>query len=1605
MKNIILLNNLVIDLDNIEYLLNKTNNKTFKIYNVHIDEFTKNIIILTNYAIYVFSIIGDNNEDLSNFTFSNKNLINQIEFNKNTLDILSKVKSLNDIKLFLFKNEDNSFYILLSSGEFITNYDNTLMISTSNKQIIRIINEIDEQSTIVCAKLSPNLEHIILIYDNYTILHLNYDFEIINQCELDDGEGTSDIVKDKLKEADLSFKGDSEYFVVHYKIGNGSKCLVRDLKLNIIKGPAKADNKVIYSVAEGVISNYQIPIAWQPFGSNFGLFNLLLNSIHFAEKNCLRHGELNIKNLTKNSNDTQECKFLINDLNIVTRVKQMLFSREHTILILGLNYYCKISNNFVCSQVMFFYRSNYNWSLKYSKYFDSIDAFNNKNFEINCIKSSEINPLKYYILLENNNSIKSLYVIDFKLDYILSLTNNNTDNDSCTIISQCSNILKFTPLMYGVIPPPMCLKELEIDNKLPFLITTYLNRYYVLSETGLSIIQNIKNEYKLLVNIKHNSFKNVKCPKFFIVLEETDINSKCMSNNTDIQLNSNSTIPNSVYLFVVSLGINNNFKEEPNDLLNIININNLNSDTKLDKNIKTISIICNKVFGLFNSLSNNNIIDKKYFRNKKPRDFQQQENKLENTNYLNKADMLIKNLNSNSCASKDFLSSDIFNKIDKNVSKDSPILDLNDSKSLYNNFNMNEEYMNYKENSIYDNKKKRQEDSFYIIMNSENNTKDIIKVNFNLHELNFNNSNEDNKHESFNSCFNNKEIVFNCMSNPIKVKTTFIGYDDFNEYVIILNKNKKLIINDVTVASEITSFEIYKNFLIMTQSSNSSYSTLHLINLNDKEFTDNLEANTFNNKYIPDFNSKSIYIRTIERGSLIVGITKETVVLQAPRGNLESFNPRLLVLFNIKELILNNNYSEAFNSIRKQKINMNFLYDIDPESFIRNSDLIISQINNPNYLNLLINSLLNELSDEANQTGGNMYSSQGKIVSLKTEEFCSRYINNKINMVCNAFLTSLGIDSSNHEKSVYNSKYITTILQLYTKLQPPKYFEALTLLRNCDSLHADQGLEYLCWIVNSNIIYDFALKTYDFELIIMVAKKTQKDPKEYLPYLEKLKNMDPCYMKFTINYDLKDYKSAVIELSLGGNQYFLKVIELIQKFNLYDSIKFLYTKKEHLELRKKLFSLYSINLFNNNKYIEAASAALKSCNEDLAIMCYIKNADFYRFINTIMLNSNKFICGKNNVLKIYNYIDNNISVNDFINSTINNTKSNSNKNNKHDNIQEFKLENIIVDIINYSVSFKKYDELDKILLYFDNICNNKHNNESNLEILKLITCSSEKNELNNNFFLTNIYTRVLEAYCILKKWNNAYFMSCKYTNNIYRKDIKINTQLPVISDTNNETTNLEEILYHKIKFEANLIKNEITSIIKDFNEKLNRLLIVQSEKKQDPNLLEKFNQDIYLEDNFSETGSVISSNSSHNSHKSNISSKTKKSNISKLTKKAKNKLNKRNIKQGSPLEEDYLLIVLHELREKYKNVNYENEIKDLCYVLTLFELTNQSSEIAELYELFTNKLNKSYPLYNAYQQEFINKYPDIKMLFNNLANSNNYDSLTSKLDNTKNNNK
>lgn len=99
--------------------------------------------------------------------------------------------------------------------------------------------------------------------------------------------------------------------------------------------------------------------------------------------------------------------------------------------------------------------------------------------------------------------------------------------------------------------------------------------------------------------------------------------------------------------------------------------------------------------------------------------------------------------------------------------------------------------------------------------------------------------------------------------------------------------------------------------------------------------------------------------RSIERGAKLVTVmpTTYSVVLQMPRGNLETIYPRALVLAAIRRSIEAQRYDEAFLTCRGQRVDMNILHDHDPERFMTSIAQIVTQITRVEHIDLLLSQL------------------------------------------------------------------------------------------------------------------------------------------------------------------------------------------------------------------------------------------------------------------------------------------------------------------------------------------------------------------------------------------------------------------------------------------------------------------------------------------------------------------------------------------------------------------------------------------------------------------------------------------------------------------------
>ena len=80
---------------------------------------------------------------------------------------------------------------------------------------------------------------------------------------------------------------------------------------------------------------------------------------------------------------------------------------------------------------------------------------------------------------------------------------------------------------------------------------------------------------------------------------------------------------------------------------------------------------------------------------------------------------------------------------------------------------------------------------------------------------------------------------------------------------------------------------------------------------------------------------------------------------------------------------------------------------------------------------------------------------------------------------------------------------------------------------------ADSALNFILLLVNVNELFDVALGLYDFDLVLLVAEKSDKDPKEFLPFLNELKKLPNENYRWEIIKDI--FKMFIRNLSLEVN--------------------------------------------------------------------------------------------------------------------------------------------------------------------------------------------------------------------------------------------------------------------------------------------------------------------------------------------------------------------------------------------------------------------------------------------------------------------------------------
>lgn len=403
--------------------------------------------------------------------------------------------------------------------------------------------------------------------------------------------------------------------------------------------------------------------------------------------------------------------------------------------------------------------------------------------------------------------------------------------------------------------------------------------------------------------------------------------------------------------------------------------------------------------------------------------------------------------------------------------------------------------------------------------------------------------------------------------------------------LLALSNRFDLFCNGEILVSRCTSFHLHGEFLLITTCDN----TLQCFFMsNEKESKKGHHFQTVDNAS-----------QRIEKGSWIVrSIAGRTeVILQAPRGNLEVVHPRLLVLSLISQHLDNLKFGDAFLLMKRHRIDMNLLYDHNPEKFLNCVDMVIDQLGSSAEINLFLTSLVK----------GDVSSSTYQMVyKVRPRPFMPVIDANKVNTVCDAVRHD--IEKKN------NNKLFQTLVTCYAKKQPPELDQALIKIKemkvsaeNGETSVPDSALKLLLCLVDASELYDNALGTYDFEIAVMVAEKTQKDPKQYIPFLNDLRSLEENYRKYKTDMELHRYKKALFHISKCGD-HFDECLDLIKSQRLYKDALYLFpASSDHF---KAVWRSYGDYLMEKRYFDDAGLAYLKSEDNEKALSAYHQSLDW-----------------------------------------------------------------------------------------------------------------------------------------------------------------------------------------------------------------------------------------------------------------------------------------------------------------------------------------------------------------------------------------------------------
>uniref|UniRef100_A0A0E0I2D9 Elongator complex protein 1 n=1 Tax=Oryza nivara TaxID=4536 RepID=A0A0E0I2D9_ORYNI len=299
------------------------------------------------------------------------------------------------------------------------------------------------------------------------------------------------------------------------------------------------------------------------------------------------------------------------------------------------------------------------------------------------------------------------------------------------------------------------------------------------------------------------------------------------------------------------------------------------------------------------------------------------------------------------------------------------------------------------------------------------------------------------------------------------------------------------------------------------------------------------------------------HITVWEKGAKLIGVLhgdEAAVIMQTTRGNLECIYPRKLVLVSIVQALVQGRFRDAFDMVRRHRIDFNMVVDYCGwKSFMKSAADFVKQVNNLSHITEFVCSIKNEnVSSKLYET----YISFPDHCATSVADTVNSHgllSDNKVTSVLMAIRKALEVqveESSSRELCI-----LTTL----ARSEPPLLEEALNRIKVIRELEllgvddarrklypsAEESLKHLLWLTEPEAVFNAALGLYDLNLSAIVALNSQKDPKEFLPFLKSLECLPPAIMKYTVDLRLGRYESALKNIVSAGDEYHEDCMKLL----------------------------------------------------------------------------------------------------------------------------------------------------------------------------------------------------------------------------------------------------------------------------------------------------------------------------------------------------------------------------------------------------------------------------------------------------------------------------